>query len=764
MSKKLEYLLVVFAVLALISPVRAADPGKGKILVEYWLNIGAGTAVTDLTSNANFPNNPTASQWLDSWLFPAGSTGASNWQDNYGSRERGYVYPPQTGDYTFWIAGDDLCELWLSTDDTPAKATRIANITGWTPAQDWTNTAGGSTDSAAMKSKLIHLVAGQRYYMESLHKEAGGGDSVGVAWAGPGIGTAPVLLDGKYCAAFIRSPEPMFMAQNPNPANGAIGVGVPLLQWTVGATAMWHDVYFGTTNPPPLVSSRQLFYVFYYVPGLTPGATYYWKVNEIEVDGVTIHEGPVWSFVAQAVTAYYPSPTDGAASVSPNVTLTWQPGMGSTKHELYLSDSHDAVTAGTAGADKGTLTDTTYTPTGLQGGTTYYWRVDEIATDGTRKTGPVWSFTTFMLVDDFESYNDTDNRIYDTWIDGMTDGLSGSTVGYLQAPFAERTIVHGGKQSMPMDYNNAATPFYSEAVQTFSSLMDWTINDVNTLSLWVQGYPAATSVAVTETAGKITLTGDGTDIWNNSDDFVFAYKTLTGDGSMIARVTSIGTGTNTWAKAGVMVRDSLNGGSTHASMDLSANSDGAAGNGYTFQRRLTTDGASSSDDGTAPAVAPPYWVKIQRVGDIMSGSISADGKTWRLVGTPQTIAMTAPVYIGLCVTSHQAGEQRTFQFDSVSTTGNVSGQWQGAQISSPRYNDAASMYVVVEDSTGKTATATNATAANTAAWTQWKVSLKSLTGVNLAKVKKLTIGVGDRKNPVADGSGRVYIDDIQVTK
>jgi hypothetical protein len=199
-------------------------------------------------------------------------------------------------------------------------------------------------------------------------------------------------------------------------------------------------------------------------------------------------------------------------------------------------------------------------------------------------------------------------------------------------------------------------------------------------------------------------------------------------------------------------------------MDLSANSDGAAGNGYTFQRRLTTDGASSSDDGTAPAVAPPYWVKIQRVGDIMSGSISADGKTWRLVGTPQTIAMTAPVYIGLCVTSHQAGEQRTFQFDSVSTTGNVSGQWQGAQISSPRYNDAASMYVVVEDSTGKTATATNATAANTAAWTQWKVSLKSLTGVNLAKVKKLTIGVGDRKNPVADGSGRVYIDDIQVTK
>jgi hypothetical protein len=126
--------------------------------------------------------------------------------------------------------------------------------------------------------------------------------------------------------------------------------------------------------------------------------------------------------------------------------------------------------------------------------------------------------------------------------------------------------------------------------------------------------------------------------------------------------------------------------------------------------------------------------------------------------------MAAPVYIGLCVTSHQSGEQRTFTFDSVTTTGGVTGQWQGAQIASPRYNDAASLYVVVEDSTGKTATATNATAVNAAAWTQWKVPLSSLTGVNLAKVKKLYLGVGDRKTPVAGGTGRIYIDDIRVTK
>jgi len=529
-----------------------------------------------------------------------------------------------------------------------------------------------------MKSAAIKLEAGKKYFIMTLHKEGGGGDSVGVAWQGPGI-AARQLLAAKYVDMFYLAPLQAF---GPTPANGAVDVSqAPVLSWMAGDKAQKHDVYFGE---------------------------------------------------------------DKAAVAAAD-----------SKSPLF----------------KGSQAGASFSPGDLAWGKTYYWRIDETnagEADSPWK-GTVWSFTTanYIPVDDMESYNDTDNRIYDTWIDNFDpkgDG-SGSVVGNDPAPFAERTIVHGGRQSLPMAYNNAGPKFlFSETVREFSPLANWTGNGVDTLSLWVRGYPAVTSVAVTETAGKITLTGDGVDIWGNSDEFVYAYKNLKGDGSMIARVVSIGAGTNTWAKAGVMIRDSLNGGSTHASMDLSANSDGAAGNGYSFQRRLTTDGASTSDDGTAPAVAPPYWVKIQRVGDIMSGSISADGKTWRLVGTPQTIAMAAPVYIGLCVTSHQSGEQRTFTFDSVTTTGGVTGQWQGAQIASPRYNDAASLYVVVEDSTGKTATATNATAVNAATWTQWKVPLSSLTGVNLAKVKKLYIGVGDRKTPVAGGSGRIYIDDIRVVK
>jgi hypothetical protein len=366
-------------------------------------------------------------------------------------------------------------------------------------------------------------------------------------------------------------------------------------------------------------------------------------------------------------------------------------------------------------------------------------------------------------VDDFESYNDDQSRIYDTWIDGMTDGKSGSVVGYLKAPFAERAIVHGGKQSMPMSYDNSKTPYYSEAVQEFAAVQDWTGNGATHLAVWFRGYPAAIGVAVTETAGKMTLTGAGADIWNNSDDFVYAYKTLTGDGSIVARVVSIGPGTNTWAKGGVMIRDSLNGGSTFVDMVLTANTDGAAGNGASLQYRLIANGACGNADAAA-VIKAPYWVKLERKGDGITGYVSADGKTWSMQGTSQTIAMTAPVYLGLCVTSHQAGEQRAVQFDNIATTGNVTGVWQGAQINKPQYNDAAGLYAIVTDSTGKSKVVVHPdpAAAATEAWTLWAIPLSDLAsaGVKATQIRKLTLGVGDRNSPQAGGVGMLYLDDI----
>ncbi len=113
----------------------------------------------------------------------------------------------------------------------------------------------------------------------------------------------------------------------------------------------------------------------------------------------------------------------------------------------------------------------------------------------------------------------------------MTTQASGSQVGYDASPFAEQTIVHSGGQSMPLAYDNTESPYVSEAEREFETAQNWTGNGASEVCVWTRGYPAVTATTVTETNGKMSLTGAGADIWNNSDEFTYAYKTLNGDGN-----------------------------------------------------------------------------------------------------------------------------------------------------------------------------------------------------------------------------------------
>ena len=249
-----------------------------------------------------------------------------------------------------------------------------------------------------------------------------------------------------------------------------------------------------------------------------------------------------------------PGPATGAKGVNENTLLSWRAGREAASHQVYFGADPNAVRNGTAPVK--TVPDHSFDPGPLEFGKTYYWKVAEVNEAATPKIweGEVWSFSTreSFVVDDFESYTDTEgSRIYETWVDGWTNS-TGSTVGYIQAPFAERTILHGGKQSMPLDYNNTKSPFYSEAERTFDTLQDWTVNGADTLTVYFRGNPAAFA----EAAGTITMSGGGTDIWNTADQFRFACKPLIGDGTLIAKVESVGN-TDPWAKAGVMIRESL---------------------------------------------------------------------------------------------------------------------------------------------------------------------------------------------------------------
>jgi hypothetical protein len=194
-----------------------------------------------------------------------------------------------------------------------------------------------------------------------------------------------------------------------------------------------------------------------------------------------------------------PSPANAEPYAEQNAVLQWLAGEEATDHDVYFGDDATAVAdadTSTAGIYQGRqkADKTTFDPGNLEWGQTFYWRVDEINSGNAESPwkGSVWSFTAadFLIVDNFESYTDEEGvgaRIYETWADGYSDGSSGSTVGYIDPPFAERSIVHGGRQSMPLDYNNVNAPFYSEAKREWSAAQNWTVNGVDSLTLYFRG-------------------------------------------------------------------------------------------------------------------------------------------------------------------------------------------------------------------------------------------------------------------------------------
>ncbi|MBW7991629.1 MAG: hypothetical protein FVQ84_16670 [Planctomycetes bacterium] len=192
------------------------------------------------------------------------------------------------------------------------------------------------------------------------------------------------------------------------------------------------------------------------------------------------------------------NPSNNAVDVSQTATLSWGAGEAAASHDVYFGTDGEAVkNAETSSPEyKGSrqLGSESYDPGKLEWDTTYYWRVDEIEDGGAIQTGNVWSFTTanFLIVDNMESYNDINegepgsNRIFLTWLDGFDNpAINGSTVGHLDPPFAEQTIVHSGNQSMPFAYDNGVGK--SEATLTLTSTRDWTENGVDTLAIWYIG-------------------------------------------------------------------------------------------------------------------------------------------------------------------------------------------------------------------------------------------------------------------------------------
>jgi len=207
-------------------------------------------------------------------------------------------------------------------------------------------------------------------------------------------------------------------------------------------------------------------------------------------------------FMYIPVDARKPSPEDGATDVAIDTTLSWRSGREAAEHNVYVSTDQEAVLNGTAPVM--TVGQASYGPLSLNLGSDYFWRIDEVNNAETTSIWPgnTWSFSTqeYLVVEDFESYNDIatgeegSNLVYETWIDGYDNpSANGSTMGYSEAfqPTMETAIVHGGKQSAPLIYDNS-TASKSEVTASTSKLSiggDWTIGAPETLVLWFYGDP-----------------------------------------------------------------------------------------------------------------------------------------------------------------------------------------------------------------------------------------------------------------------------------
>jgi len=469
-----------------------------------------------------------------------------------------------------------------------------------------------------------------------------------------------------------------------------------------------------------------------------------------------------------------PNPTDGQTDVPRDAILRWNQGKYADKHDVYFGTSFVDVNEASTTDPRGVLVnqnqdDTTYEPEGLfEFGQTYHWRVDEVndMDPNSPWKGDIWSFTAanFTVLDDFEDYNDASNRIFDTWTDYAVNN-TGMTVGHFDPPFAEQDIVHSGSQSMYMRYDNDGTVnegtdyeqggmlLYSEVERTWSDPQDWTIDGAESLTLWFRGLPAPVGSFTPKGQAAYTMTGAGADIWETSDSFHFAYKRLSGAGSIKAKVVSM-TNTHNSAKAGVMIRDSLEPDSVHAMMAIQPV------NEVQFLRRPVM-GLNSEADGQSE-IGTPVWVKLTRSLNTFRGEYSEDGDEWETLGS-LTIPMNVDVYVGLIVCSHDNFATCEAEFSEINMTGAVTGEWQSQDIGIET-NAAESMYVVLEDNAGTNAVVTNSDTGASAAisWTEWNIPLADFTGVNPLAIKKMTIGVGDRANTQPGGAGDLYIDDIRL--
>ncbi len=367
-------------------------------------------------------------------------------------------------------------------------------------------------------------------------------------------------------------------------------------------------------------------------------------------------------FLYIPVQARQPQPEAGAVDVSVASILDWRSGRQAASHEVYLGTDAAAVTDGTALV--GTVAESQYAPSALDMDATYYWRIDEVneAEAIASWTGEVWSFSTqqFVVVDDFEGYTDdleAGTTIFDTWLDGWVND-TGSTVGYLEAPFAEQTTVHGGRQSMPLFYEGN-----SRADFTIDGSQDWTAGGATTLVVYFRGASdnGAGQFYATVNGKKVTYAGGLTSpVWKQWN------IELASLGTNLANVTTFSLGVD-GSGSGLVFVDDIRLYRVAPEMIVPADP-GATGlvASYTFENNVQ-DGSGNGRHGTA-FNDPAYVASRAGQGQAINFDGFADYVELPLGPVMSSLSSaTVATWVNFSATS--GSWVRIFDFGNSSTTG-----------------------------------------------------------------------------------------------
>jgi regulation of enolase protein 1 (concanavalin A-like superfamily) len=480
------------------------------------------------------------------------------------------------------------------------------------------------------------------------------------------------------------------------PANGSSEQPLSVtLTWYGGPWSHRYDVYFGTdpNNLTKIVSDVYLgpsattsSYQTHTVSNLAQSTTYYWQVVDRTMANLETR-GPVWSFRTQGA-----APSLNASDV---VLWAWHsnnhPGWQVTSDTTAAGGNRLANTDAGTKASSPLASPSMYFDLGFNadaGGPYRIWIRGKATrndysndsvyvqfSDSVDSTGtPIWTVGTTSAT--AVTIEDCFGCGLAGW--GWNDNATTSTPGalgqafYLQNSGAHSIRVQVREDGLSIDQIVISKDTFASTAPGYPKNDGTIYSEQNAAALPPPSTPPPSPLpsgwsdsdiggpspagSATYSNGVYTVVGAGSDIWGTADQFHFAYTPLTGDGTIVARVATLQYVAD-WTKAGVMMRESLSGGSAQALMLVSANK------GLAFQRRTVTGGSSTNTAG--PFAKAPYWVKLVRSGSTVSAYYSATGASWTLVGS-DSFSMAATIYVGLAVSSHLNGTLAQATFDNVS--------------------------------------------------------------------------------------------------